>query len=79
MCCSSRGHKESEMTEQLNKNNVACETKPCWEPAKEVSIAGGLARFFLKGGKEEFKFECCQVSVLRNKDLEMSAVFTGIR
>ena len=47
-----RGHKETEMTEQLKKNNIACETKPCWEPAKEVSIAGGLARFFLKGGKE---------------------------
>ena len=79
MCCSSWGHKKSEMTEQLNKNNIACETKQCWEPVEDVSITGGLARFFLKGGKEESKFECWQVSLLRNKDLEMSAVFTGIR
>ena len=54
MCCSSWGHKESEMTEQMNKNNIACEIKQCWEPVEEVSIPGGLARFFLKGGKEEF-------------------------
>ena len=67
------------MTEQLNKNNIACEIKQCWEPVEEVSITGGLARFFLKGGKEEFKFKYWQVSLLRNKDLEMSAVFTRIR
>ena len=79
VCCSSWGHKESEMTQQLNKNNIAYETKPCWKPVEEVSITGGLARIFLKGGKEEIKFECWQVSLLRSKDLEMSAVFTGIR
>jgi len=33
----------------------------------------------LEKGKEEFKFKYWQVSLLRNKDLEMSAVFTRIR
>lgn len=58
---------------------VACETKHLWEPDKEESVIGCLARFFPEktDGKEEFRFECGQISLLRNQGLKMSAVFKG--
>ena len=43
MCCSPWGHKESDMTEQLNNNNPTFEKLP-WIPVRQ---RGGLG-----GGKE---------------------------